>query len=92
MAEFYASDAARIGDHNVICDRCGSKVPASWTVKEWTGLRVCRVHKDVDARHPQEFVRGRRDVQKVPFARPPSTPTFVNDHEPIGLLLALTKA
>lgn len=31
------------------------------------------------ARHPQDFVRGRRDRQTVPFSNPQSqTPVFVN--------------
>lgn len=45
---------------------------ASETRKEWNGLRV---HKDYwEPRHPQEFVRGRRDDQLVSDARPDFDP------------------
>lgn len=58
----------RPGDYWVICDRSGRKVRSSDTVKEWNGLRV---HRDeYETRHPQDFVRGRVDRQRVPDARP----------------------
>ena len=63
------------GDYNVICDRCGAKVKASQTAKEWNGLRVCRRHWE--PRHPQDFVRGRADRQAVPDARPEGTDMFL---------------
>ena len=62
----------RSGDHLVVCDRSGRTVYASETRKEWNGLRV---HKDYwEPRHPQEFVRGRRDDQLVRDARPETAP------------------
>ena len=51
-----------------ICDRCGFKVPFSETRKEWTGLRVCK--DDFEERHPQDFVRGRKEDIAVKDARP----------------------
>jgi hypothetical protein len=56
------------GDFYRICDRTGFKVRAGKTRKEWTGIIV---RSDVwEARHPQDFVRGTRDDQRVPDARP----------------------
>lgn len=59
----------RAGDHYVICDRCARKVYASTTAKEWTGAIVCRIGC-FEERHPQEFVRGVHDRQRVPMPRP----------------------
>lgn len=70
------SDYFRKGDFNRICDRCGFKKKASETKKEWTGLIVC-IEGCWEPRHPQEFVKGRRDRQRVPNPRPDSTPTFL---------------
>jgi hypothetical protein len=59
---------AILGEHLVVCDRSGRTVLASETRKEWNGLRV---YKDYwEPRHPQEFVRGRKDDQLVKDARP----------------------
>lgn len=63
------------GDHNVICDRCGFKVKASTTRKEWNGLRVCERHWE--ARHPQDKLRGQVDNQSVHDPRPEQTDTFI---------------
>lgn len=57
------------GDHWKICDRCGFKKRASQTAKEWTGLIVC-LDSCFEERHPQDFVRGRKDNQTVPDPRP----------------------
>lgn len=57
----------RPGDFWRICDISGRKVRASETVKTWDGLIV---HRDeYEARHPQDFVRGRKDRQNVPEPR-----------------------
>lgn len=52
-----------------ICDRCGFERMNSDLRKEWTGLMVC---KDTcwEARHPQDFVRGKPDKQTPPWVRP----------------------
>ena len=67
------------GDPNVICDRSGMKVRMSQTRKEWNGLRV-RI-EDWEPRHPQDFVRGRRDNQAVRDPRPEGTDVFLTTNE-----------
>lgn len=56
------------GDFWRICDRSGRKVRASQTIKQWDGLIVAR--EEYEDRHPQDFVRGRKDEQSVPDPRP----------------------
>jgi hypothetical protein len=70
------SDYFKKGDFNRICERCGFKMKASETRKEWTGQIVC-ADGCWEARHPQEFVRGRRDRQRVPLPRPDSEPVYL---------------
>lgn len=70
-----AGNNYRRGDWDVIDDRTGFKVKASETVREWTGLRVHWTQ--VDPRHPQDFVRGVPDRQKVPFTRPESAAVYI---------------
>jgi hypothetical protein len=53
------ADLYRPGDHYTTCDRTGFKVRASDTKVEWTGARVRK--QSWEARHPQDFVRGRKD-------------------------------
>lgn len=65
----------RAGDFWRICDRCGFQVRASQTAKEWTNLVVCL--ECFDVRHPQDFVRGRKDRQRVPDPRPEMTDNIV---------------
>jgi hypothetical protein len=56
------------GDFWRICERCGFKKRASETFKTWDGLYVCE--EDFESRHPQDFVRGRKDRINVPNPRP----------------------
>lgn len=56
------------GDFYRICDRCGFKKRASQTFRTWDGLYVC--YEDFETRHPQDFVRGRKDPQNAPNPRP----------------------
>lgn len=56
------------GDWNVICDRCGFKYKASQMKETWDGLMVCK--KDWEPRQPQDYVRGVKDNQAVPWTRP----------------------
>lgn len=56
-------------------DRSGFVVRAERTREEWDGLIVDR--KLWEARQPQDFVRGVRDDQTVPDARPDPPPLFV---------------
>jgi hypothetical protein len=65
----------RPGDFKRCCDVCGFDFPASRTQKRWDGLWVCR--EDFEERHPQDFVRGRADRQRVPSPRPEPADTFI---------------
>ncbi len=69
-------DVYRPGDHYVICDVCGFKMRASETRMRWDNLRVCT--RDWEPRHPQDFVRSKRDKMSVPNPRPEATDTFVD--------------
>lgn len=69
------SNNYRAGDYYVICDVCGFKIRASETRRRWDNLRVCT--KDWESRHPQDFVRGRRDRQRVPDPRPEPADNFI---------------
>ena len=55
------------GEHNAISDRNGFKYKSSEMRKEWNGLMV---HKsEFELRHPQDFVKGVKDDQSVPWTR-----------------------
>lgn len=69
------SNSYRAGDYYVICDVCGFKIRASETRRRWDNLRVCT--NDWESRHPQDFVRGRRDRQRVPDPRPEPADNFI---------------
>jgi len=58
------------GDWNATCSMCGRKKKASQMVKNWQGMYRCREHNE--ERHPQDFVRGIKEVIGVPWAQPPS--------------------
>lgn len=53
---------------------------AGATRREWNGLRVDKRFMDKE-RHPQDFVRGREDVQSVPDPRPDSPLVFLGTNE-----------
>lgn len=65
----------KLGDWNVMCDRCGMKRRASQCRLNWQNLLVC---SDTcwEPRHPQDFVRAIPDDQSVPIARPDVTPSM----------------
>lgn len=69
------------GDFWRMCSRCGSRFRASQTFKTWDGLYVCA--NDYETRHPQDFVRGRKDRQNVPDPRPEPTDVFINPTDAI---------
>ena len=56
------------GDWNAVCSMCGRKRKASDLVRNWQGLYRCKDHNE--ERHPQDFVRGVREVVTVPWAQP----------------------
>ena len=59
------------GDWLVICDRCGHTKYASECRKTWEGWFVC-ADSCWEPKHPQENVKSRVDMQRVPIARPRS--------------------
>ncbi len=66
----------RSGDHYVICDRTGFKIRASEVRREWTGSLVRS--KSWEARHPQDFLRGKPDKMDVgETARPEPVLNFM---------------
>lgn len=70
----------RPGDFYVICDECGFKKRSSDTRMRWDKLRVCS-STCWEPRHPQDFVRGRKDKQRVANARPEAIDHFLSDNE-----------
>jgi len=61
------------GLFNATCDRCGWTFKSNQLRAEWTGLRTCKgpgTNDCWEARHPQDFLRGRRDKQAPPWVRP----------------------
>ena len=73
------ADYYKPGSHNVICDRCGMKYKAEDTRMTWDNLRVCK--KDWEARHPQDFLRGKVDKISVTNPRPEQTDRFLGDND-----------
>jgi hypothetical protein len=71
------ADYFRDGDFNRICDQCGRKFKASDTAMQWDGVIACS--DCLDPRHPQDFVRGKRDRQRVPWSSPMPTPILLSD-------------
>lgn len=59
------------GQWNVICDRCGFKMKSGQVKKTWDNLYVCK--GCWETRHPQDFLRGKKDDQSVAFSRPEGT-------------------
>ncbi len=68
------------GDYNALCAECGRKRKASTLIQlppgvPGSGLWVCREHWN--PRHPQDYVKGVKDIQTPPWAQPASDPVFV---------------
>ena len=63
------------GEWNFTCDLCGAQRKSSEGTKTWNNLYVCNHHKEV--RNPQDFVKGIRDDQSVPWSRPEPEDVFV---------------
>jgi hypothetical protein len=64
------------GEWNACCDRCGFIYKSSELKKTWDGLMVCE--KDWEPRHPQEFVKGTKDKQAVPWSKDEQPDTFTS--------------
>lgn len=78
-------DDFKHGQWAVACDRCGFKYKSKSIKLEWTGLRVCdgpATNNCWEPRHPQEFVRGRKDKQTPPWTRPEQPDVFVTPGPP----------
>ena len=59
------------GDNWVVCDVCGLDIYASSSKERWDGLIVCP--EDWEMRHPQDFVRSKKDKIAATVARPAPT-------------------
>lgn len=74
-------DYFRLGDHNVICDRCGAKFKNSEMVDESlsaaapASLRVCRWCKD--KLNEQDTLKGIKDDQRATDVRARGTARFI---------------
>lgn len=75
MRSSWFHNRPKLGDWNVICDLTGRKLKASQVVERWDGLIVDR--REVEDRHPQDFLRGVKDDQRVPFTRPEQPDVFL---------------
>lgn len=53
----------------------GFKVPLSDLVRQWDNELIDR--RFVDKRNPQDFVRGVKDDQSLPYSRPESPDTYI---------------
>lgn len=62
------ADYFESGQWNFTCDLCGAKNKSNRAMFTWNGLFVCKHHKEV--RNPQDFLRGVKDNQSVPWSRP----------------------
>lgn len=74
------ADYYKPGDFNRICDQCGLKRKASETRENWRGLIVCS-DTCYEPRHPQDFVRGQFDDQRVYKPRPDPEPDYLGEYE-----------
>jgi len=83
ISSYYAD-----GQWNFICDICGAAPKSSDGRKTWNGFYVCSHHKE--KRNPQDFLRGVKDDQTVPWSRPEGEDQFLNSgflREGPGLIL-----
>lgn len=56
------------GDWAATCFQCGRRMLASTMMRHWQGHYVCP--DCYETRHPQDFVRGVKDDQSVPWSQP----------------------
>ena len=55
------------GSYNVVCDECGFKFKASELRRRWDGAMVDDAC--FESRHPQDFIRAKKDSNVLPFIR-----------------------
>jgi len=60
------------GVWSAICDVCGFRFKSTEIKDRWDGLKVCL--KDWEPRHPQDFVKARRERITPPWTRPEVEP------------------
>lgn len=68
------------GAWNAVCDRCGMEYKSTQLRLEWNGLRTCcgpSTNGCWEPRHPQEFVRGKKDKQTPEWTRPEAEDVFI---------------
>ncbi len=63
------------GDNWVVCQVCGMDIYASDIKKRWDGILVCP--EDYETRHPQDFVRARKDRVAADIVAPKSSEVSV---------------
>lgn len=76
-----SADRYADGEWNFYCDLCGRKNKSSQAMKTWKNTYVCKHHKEV--RNPQDFVKGVRDAQAVPWTRPEGVAPTAGGSTPI---------
>lgn len=59
-----------------ICDASGFEFPLRELVRQWDGALVHP--RFLDRRNPQDFVKGVRDDQSLPYSRPEATDSFLD--------------
>lgn len=62
------ADYLKLGDSNGLCQQCGFKFKMSMLSLRWDGIYVCS--ECWEPRHPQDFVRGIKDIQTPPVVSP----------------------
>lgn len=70
-----SADRYAEGEWNFYCDLCGRKQKSSRGGKTWDNHWVCKHHKEI--RNPQDFVKGVKDDQSVPWTRPTTPAHYV---------------
>lgn len=66
----------KAGDNWVECQVCGMDIYASEVKTRWDGVLVCP--EDYETRHPQDFVRARKDKIAASVVSPSSEGTDVS--------------
>jgi hypothetical protein len=63
------------GGWNAICGECGDSWKASQMRKRWDGIWSCKFC--YEARNPQDFLKGSKEADAVPYSNPEPPPVFV---------------
>lgn len=70
---------AKVGDWNVICHVCRSKVKASESRKRWDGLIVCWRDGCFEDKHPLDMPQPIiKENKALPFTSPEPTDSYVS--------------